>query len=257
MTISWKSLPSTILWADGTLFSFSFNQHSDICQIFQLFLNWIKISVNTCTPCDILMNWSVWVWFTPSPVLKNVASTPWPKYFSKICPTCLELWVWLYRFVWITRFTIIRCWTRRWNEWSDCRWYEKIKSPFSRLFGHVNHNCRAFRISQVKELREFIPIVGSTISMINSLGYTAGWQLLLAHPFSKLDARCTPEQLSDCVQLLRFLYTCPIISKLDFKDVINQCFECPKAVHLAAALLPFLPENDRDCVMQVKIYINP
>ncbi|XP_043286981.1 kinetochore-associated protein 1 isoform X2 [Venturia canescens] len=108
---------------------------------------------------------------------------------------------------------------------------------------------RMVKLSMVEELEKFLPIIG-TMTMISGSGYTAGWQLIVATPFMRLGPRPTPEQFSDCVRLLRLLHACPVISKLDFKEIISQCFHCSGAVHFAAALLPFLPENDQHYVME-------
>ena len=111
---------------------------------------------------------------------------------------------------------------------------------------HLFFSCH----SQVKDLAKALPVIGTINQMLNSTGYIAGWQVVIASPFGKLDPQPTSKQVADCIGSLRLLHSCPVIDKLEFTDIIGRCFHCAQA-HLAAALLPFLNDSDKAYVLRV------
>lgn len=67
-----------------------------------------------------------------------------------------------------------------------------------------------------------------------------------------MDMHPTSEQIDDCIESLQLLYSCPVVHMLRFKDIIKYSFQCQQP-HLAAALLPFLNDDDKKYVLEVTI----
>lgn len=85
---------------------------------------------------------------------------------------------------------------------------------------------------------------------MNCNGYKMGWQLIISEPFGKMEVTPSTEQVNNCVEAIRLLYSCPIVHELDFSAIVRNCFQCEQAC-LAAALLPFLNEFDRKFALEV------
>lgn len=77
-----------------------------------------------------------------------------------------------------------------------------------------------------------------------------GWQLIISEPFSEMEMAPNTEQVNNCIDAIRLLYSCPIAHELDFSSIVRNCFQCKQA-SLAAALLPFLNESERKFALEV------
>lgn len=67
-----------------------------------------------------------------------------------------------------------------------------------------------------------------------------------------MDINPTSEQIENCIEALRLIYSCPVVHMLSFTDIIKYCFQCQQ-LHLALAFLPFL--NDDDIIFVLKVSI--
>ncbi|XP_076666441.1 kinetochore component rough deal isoform X2 [Andrena cerasifolii] len=105
------------------------------------------------------------------------------------------------------------------------------------------------KLLMVNELKEILLQVRNISIIVNSNGYLLGWQLIISEPFRKMDMHPTSEQIDDCIESLQLLYSCPIMHMLRFKDIIKYSFQCQQP-HLAAALLPFLNDDDKKYVLE-------
>ncbi|XP_012278526.1 kinetochore-associated protein 1 [Orussus abietinus] len=96
----------------------------------------------------------------------------------------------------------------------------------------------------IKDLKYVLPKLVPFSNIVNSHGYVSGWQTVIAEPFRRTDARPTSEQVEHCLQSITLLHACPVVSKLQFTEMVECCFHS-RLEHLAAALLPFLNERDK------------
>ncbi|XP_076239619.1 kinetochore component rough deal [Calliopsis andreniformis] len=104
------------------------------------------------------------------------------------------------------------------------------------------------KLLMTNELKKILLQVRNISSIVNSNGYLSGWQVVISEPFRKMYIHPTSEQIDDCIEILQLLYSCPVIHMLHFNDVIQYSFQCQQP-HLAAALLPFLNDDDRKYVL--------
>ncbi|XP_015589357.1 kinetochore-associated protein 1 [Cephus cinctus] len=105
------------------------------------------------------------------------------------------------------------------------------------------------KLLMITELKKVLPAVGTVSHIVNCNGFTSSWQVVILDPFRKSNMKPTPNQMDDCIRTLILLHSCPIASKLNYKEIIKYCFRCEQP-HLAAAFLPFLPEDDKKYVLQ-------
>ena len=105
------------------------------------------------------------------------------------------------------------------------------------------------------ELEKFLPMVATLSHVVNCTGYVAGWQVIISETFRRIDINPTPKQIEDCIRALRLLHTCPVVNKLNFKDIIQYCFNCKQA-QFAVILLPFLDDEQKNNVLKVTKFFN-
>lgn len=99
-------------------------------------------------------------------------------------------------------------------------------------------------------MKKILLQVRNISGIVNSNGYLSGWQVVISEPFIKMDVHSTSEQIDDCIETLKLLYSCPILHVLYFDDIIQYCFQCQQP-HLAAILLPFLHDDSKKYVLEV------
>ncbi|XP_014472123.1 PREDICTED: kinetochore-associated protein 1 [Dinoponera quadriceps] len=106
------------------------------------------------------------------------------------------------------------------------------------------------RLRMTSELKRILLQGRSQSVIVNCNGYRMGWQLIISEPFSEMEVTPSAEQVNNCVEAIRLLYSCPIAHELDFSAITRNCFHCQQMC-LAAALLPFLNETERQFALQV------
>nr|XP_031834424.1 uncharacterized protein LOC116427799 [Nomia melanderi] len=102
----------------------------------------------------------------------------------------------------------------------------------------------------INELKKILLQVRNISVIVNCNGYLLGWQVVISEPFRKMDLNPSPEQIDNCVEALKLLHSCPVVHTLYFSDIIKYCFQCQQS-HLAAAILPFLNDDDKKYVLEV------
>ncbi|XP_078043624.1 kinetochore component rough deal [Augochlora pura] len=105
------------------------------------------------------------------------------------------------------------------------------------------------KLLMINELKRILLQVRDVSAIVNCNGYLLGWQAVILEPFRKMDLNPTEEQINNCLEALQLLYSCPVVHMLHFRDIITYCFQCQQS-HLAAAILPFLTDDDKDYVLQ-------
>ncbi|CAK9795523.1 Kinetochore-associated protein 1 [Anthophora quadrimaculata] len=105
------------------------------------------------------------------------------------------------------------------------------------------------KLLMVDVLKKILPQVRNIDIIVNSNGYLLGWEVIISEPFRKMDTYPTSEQIDNCIEALRLLYSCPVVHMLHFNDIIKYCFECQQP-HLALAFLPFLNEDDTTFIVE-------
>ncbi|XP_076384930.1 kinetochore component rough deal isoform X2 [Megalopta genalis] len=105
------------------------------------------------------------------------------------------------------------------------------------------------KLLMINDLKRILLHVRNVSAIVNSNGYLLGWQAVILEPFRKMDSTPTQEQIDNCIEALQLLYSCPVVHMLYFSDIIKYCFQCQQP-HLAAAILPFLNDDDKEYVLR-------
>ncbi|XP_032665810.1 kinetochore-associated protein 1 [Odontomachus brunneus] len=106
------------------------------------------------------------------------------------------------------------------------------------------------KLRMTSELKRILLQGRSQSVIVNCNGYRMGWQLIISEPFSEMEVTPSTEQVNNCVEAIRLLYSCPIAHELVFSAIVRNCFQCKQA-SLAAALLPFLNESERKFTLEI------
>ncbi|XP_076628517.1 kinetochore component rough deal [Colletes latitarsis] len=105
------------------------------------------------------------------------------------------------------------------------------------------------KLLMVNELKKILLQTRSISAIVNCNGYISGWQVIISEPFRKMNVHPTLEQIDSCIEALQLLYSCPVVHVLCFNEIIKYCFQSIQP-HLAAALLPFLYNDDEKHVLE-------
>ncbi|XP_017761105.1 PREDICTED: kinetochore-associated protein 1 [Eufriesea mexicana] len=111
------------------------------------------------------------------------------------------------------------------------------------------------KLLMINDLKKILLQIRNISTIVNSNGYLLGWEVTISEPFKKMDMSPTSEQIENCIEALRLLYSCPVVHMLSFTDVIKCCFQCQQ-LHLVLAFLPFLNDDDTIFVLKEIKYIS-